>query len=106
MVTVFVYGTLLDDARVRAVTGRIFSRRRAELRGHRRVWPTGRYPYLVADPSASVHGDLLEDVDPAALEALDAYEDVGTLYIRDEAVVSCGAEQVRCFVYRALEPRG
>jgi len=106
MSALFVYGTLLDDARVPAVTGRTFPRRRAELAGHRRVWPHGGYPDLVVDAAASVTGDVLDGLDEPALAALDAYEDAPTLYVRDEVVVRCGGEGVRCFVYRARRPPG
>jgi gamma-glutamylcyclotransferase (GGCT)/AIG2-like uncharacterized protein YtfP len=102
MAALFVYGTLLDDAQVRAVTGRTFRRRPAVLAGHRRVWPSGGYPHLVVDPGASVTGALLDGIDPPALAALDAYEDVGNLYVRDEVVVTCGGESVRCCVYLAI----
>jgi gamma-glutamylcyclotransferase (GGCT)/AIG2-like uncharacterized protein YtfP len=102
----FVYGTLLDDAQVRAVAGRTFARRPAVLAGYRRVWPRGGYPSIVADPDASVAGDLLDDVDAAALAAFDAYEDEGRLYRREETTVTSGADAVRCFVYRARRPPG
>jgi gamma-glutamylcyclotransferase (GGCT)/AIG2-like uncharacterized protein YtfP len=105
MSALFVYGTLLDDAQVRAVTGRTFRRRPAVLAGHRRVWPTGSYPYLVVDPGSSVTGALLDGIDAKTLAALDAYEDVGNLYVRDEIVVTCGGESVRCFVYQLLRSR-
>ena len=104
MATLFVYGTLLDDAQVRAVTGRTFRRRPALLAGHRRVWPAGRYPYLVVDPATSAAGSLLDGLDAAAIAALDSYEDVGRLYDRDEIVVTCDGEPVACFVYRARRP--
>jgi len=97
----FVYGTLLDEAQLRAVTGRCFDTRPAQLPGHRRVWPHGRYPHLVADPSATVDGLLLDDVDARALAALDTYEDEGRLYVREQTVVSCGGQPVPCWVYRA-----
>jgi gamma-glutamylcyclotransferase (GGCT)/AIG2-like uncharacterized protein YtfP len=102
----FVYGTLLDDAQVRAVAGRTFARRPAVLTGYRRVWPRDGYPSIVADPGASVAGDLLDDVDGAALAAFDAYEDEGRLYRREETTVTSGTAAVRCFVYRARRPRG
>ena len=105
MDALFVYGTLLDDAQVRAVTGRTFRRRPAVLAGHRRVWPSGSYPHLVVDPTSSVTGAVLDGIDASALTAFDAYEDVGNLYVRDEVVVTCDGEPVRCFVYFAIEAR-
>jgi gamma-glutamylcyclotransferase (GGCT)/AIG2-like uncharacterized protein YtfP len=97
----FVYGTLLDDVRVRKVAGRTFRRRPAVLAGHRRVWPPDGYPSIVADAGASVAGDLLDGIDGAALAAFDAYEDEGRLYRREEVTVTCGDAAVRCFVYRS-----
>ena len=102
----FVYGTLLDDERMRAVTGRTFPRRRAELGAHRRVWPRGGYPTVVPDPASSVAGDVLDGLDAQALTELDAYEDAGVLYVREECVVTCDGAPVRCFVYRARRPPG
>lgn len=102
----FVYGTLLDDAQVRAVAGRTFARRAAVLAGHRRVWPRGGYATVVADAAAAVAGDLLDGVDDRALAAFDVYEDEGRLYVRDETTVTCAGAPVRCFVYRARRPRG
>jgi gamma-glutamylcyclotransferase (GGCT)/AIG2-like uncharacterized protein YtfP len=99
---VFVYGTLLDDGCVRRVTGRVFTRRRATLAGHRRCWPPDAPPFLARDPSATVEGDVLDGVDAAALAALDAYEDEGRLYAREAIDVTIGATTVRCWVYRAL----
>ena len=99
---VFVYGTLLDDARVRRVTGRVFARRRATLAGHRRCWPKNDPPYLTPDPVSTVEGDVLEGVDAAALAAFDAYEDEGRLYVREGVDVTIDATRVRCWVYRAL----
>ncbi len=102
---VFVYGTLLDDACVRSVTGRTFPRRPATLPGHRRVWPPGRYPYLVRDAAAEVAGAVLEHLDGRALAALDAYEDEGRLYVREEGTVTCDGEPVRAFVYQTARRR-
>lgn len=100
---VFVYGTLLDDACVRRVTGRTFPRQPARLAGHRRCWPRDGHPYLAPDPSATVDGDVLDAIDPAALAALDAYEDEGRLYAREAIDVTTGdGTPVRCWVYRAL----
>lgn len=89
---VFVYGTLTDPVRARAVLGRADSGTRAgttepsewefvgeaTLEGLRRL--DGEYPTLV--PGGSVDGRLLA-VDEAGLEALDAYEGVDRgLYVR------------------------
>ena len=98
----FVYGTLLDDARLRAIVGRSLPRRAARLARHRRIWAAGEYPYLVPDPAASVDGVLVEGLDVRTLAALDAYEAVGHLYVRERVVVTCDGARVRCWIYRAL----
>jgi gamma-glutamylcyclotransferase (GGCT)/AIG2-like uncharacterized protein YtfP len=102
----FVYGTLLDDACVRDVTGRTFPRRRATLAGHRSVRTAAGYPDVVVDVAAAVAGDVLDGLDADALAALDAYEAVGTLYDRATTIVTCDGEEVSCFVYRARRPPG
>ena|SRR5205823_5565278 len=95
----FVYGTLLDDARVAAVTGRRFPRRAARLEGYERVAPSGGYPYVVARPGRVVDGALLEHVDAESLRALDRYEDEGRLYVRRTVTVVADGERVACETY-------
>ncbi len=97
--TFFVYGTLMDDAVVRQVTGRVFQREAAVLRGYRRVQPARGYPYIVSDAQAEVHGVALRDVDSAALLAFDRYEDEGHLYQRTEVTVMVGQAQERALTY-------
>ncbi len=98
-IRLFVYGTLADPARCEALTGRRFPGRPARLPGYVRVAPPGSYPYVVPRPGASVTGWLLEDVDAAALRALDAYEGEGRLYRRTAATADVGGVAVPCEVY-------
>jgi|SRR5436190_8416286 len=102
----FVYGTLLDDARVEAVTGRRFPRRAARLDGWERIAPSGGYPYIVARPGGFVDGALLEDVDTDSLCALDRYEDEGRLYVRRAVIVVVDGERVACQTYVGASVRG
>jgi gamma-glutamylcyclotransferase (GGCT)/AIG2-like uncharacterized protein YtfP len=95
----FVYGTLLDDERVVAVTGRRFASRPARLDGWRRVLPRRGYPYLVPDAGAGVDGRVLEGLDDAGLAALDRYEDAGRLYHRRRVVVHVDGDALECEVY-------
>ena len=95
----FVYGTLLDDAQVEAVTGRRFPRRAARLEGYERIAPPGGYPYVVARPGSAVDGALLESIDVASLRALDRYEDEGRLYVRRGVTVVAGGERIACETY-------
>ena len=102
----FVYGTLLDDARVEAVTGRRFPRRTARLEGYERIAPNGGYPYIVARAGSVVDGALLDDVDAASLRALDTYEDEGRLYVRRAVTVVVDGEPVACETYVGASVRG
>src|SRR4029077_19574691 len=100
----FVYGTLMDEARLLAVAGRLFPRRPATLEGFARVTAAHGYPTIVAQPGARVEGMLLENLDAGALAALDAYEDLGRLYARGVAEVVVGGRRVACEVYVSLTP--
>jgi gamma-glutamylcyclotransferase (GGCT)/AIG2-like uncharacterized protein YtfP len=99
VVSLFVYGTLMDDARVQAVVGRRLPRREAVLDGFERVEQAGSYPYVVPRDGARVTGALLDEVDDTALARLDAYEDEGSLYVRREAVAVADGKRVACQVY-------
>jgi gamma-glutamylcyclotransferase (GGCT)/AIG2-like uncharacterized protein YtfP len=76
-VRLFVYGTLLDPARVAAVVGapaRLCAPRPAVLRGMRRVALRGTpYPTLIRDRRGVVAGGVLS-VGPRALQRLAMYE--------------------------------
>ena len=98
-IRLFVYGTLLGEPQLVAVTGRTFARRPATLAGFVRIAPAGGYPYVVPRPGASVDGMLLEGLDADALAALDAYEDEGRLYVRQRVTVSADGRAIPCEVY-------
>ena len=95
----FVYGTLMDAARLRTLTGHAFPHQPATLTGFVRIAPPGGYPYVVPRAGGRVEGLLLEEVDPASLGALDAYEDEGRLYRRTAVEVQVGSRRVGCDVY-------
>ncbi len=97
----FVYGTLLDDAVVQDVAGRRFPKHAAQLAGYHRYAPANQYPYIVAADGSVVDGAVLCDVDAAALQAFDSYEDEGRLYRRIEVTVRVAGEPRRAFVYVA-----
>lgn len=86
--TIFVYGTLRSNARIRAVVGAASAWRRigaASIRG--RLYNVGPYPALrpAREPDDRVHGVVLEFADGgAALPLLDAYEEAvaAQLYVR------------------------
>jgi len=97
--SLFVYGTLMDDAVVAQLVGRCLPKRTATLHGYRKVTPVGDYPYIVVDPTARVDGTLLLDVDAAALRAFDHYEDEGHLYRRIGVEVDVGNDLRSAWVY-------
>src|SRR6185295_16408491 len=101
-VALFVYGTLQDGTRVHALTGRRFATIPARLDGFRRVTGPAGYPTVVPCAGESVTGLVLEDVDPASLRALDAYEDEGRLYHRRPGTVTSGDRAVVCELYVAI----
>ena len=98
-VALFVYGTLMDDARLESVTGQRFARRAARLEGFERVASARGYPYVVPRAGAHVDGHLIENVDAASLRRLDTYEDEGRLYLRRPVEVVVGGERVACETY-------
>ena len=98
-VSLFVYGSLLSETRLSAVTGRRFPRRPARLDGFERIQPAQGYPYLVPKPGCHVDGLLVDDIDAASLRKLDAYEDEGRLYLRQPVWVSVGDERVAAETY-------
>lgn len=104
----FVYGTLVSEQQLKALTGRSFPRRPATLHGFARIAPPDTYPYVVPSAGACVHGMVLDDVDAEALAALDAYEDEGRLYVRRAVEVTVNGESLTCQVYvgSAVAARG
>jgi gamma-glutamylcyclotransferase (GGCT)/AIG2-like uncharacterized protein YtfP len=96
-VSLFVYGTLLNDDLVRKLTGRVFPKRPATLDGFERVEPPDDYPYITRAADERVEGCLLEGVDPASLARLDAYEGDG--YLRTSVEVTVGSVRVACETY-------
>ena len=84
-VTVFVYGTLLRDELLRAVTGREHASLPAALANHARLRIWGApYPGLVPARGQSTAGRLIEGVGERALAELDRFE--GELYVRRQVI--------------------
>ncbi|TMA58042.1 MAG: gamma-glutamylcyclotransferase, partial [Deltaproteobacteria bacterium] len=81
-VDLFVYGTLMSESCLYALTERYFPRREAKLSGFERIVPSTGYPYIIPKAGAWVQGLLLLGVDLIALAALDQYESEGVLYHR------------------------
>lgn len=95
----FVYGTLTDPLRVKALTGQQFTQVEATLEGFERIVPDTDYPYILPKPGASVSGFLLKHLDTVSLECLDEYEAEGDLYLRQEVEVWVSGEPVAALTY-------
>ena len=95
--SLFAYGTLLSDDLVRRLTGRVFPRRPATLQDFERIECPGDYPYITPKPGGRVEGSLLDGLDAASLEKLDAYEGAG--YLRTPVEVVASGVRVGCESY-------
>ena len=86
----FFYGTLIDTEILAVVLRRRVDptkRRKAVLRGYRRVYREGAsYPVLVADPGSEVEGIVVSDLTARDVSLLTAYEgpeyEIGELPVR------------------------
>ena len=77
--TMFVYGTLMFDEVVRALTGRTFRSVPARLAGYSRhcIIRNGKpdaYPAITANPEGSVSGRVLLEVDGPSLDIIRLFE--------------------------------
>ena len=95
----FVYGTLMDPARVEALTGRRFARVVALLEGFERIESDAGYPYILPKAGASISGLLLKDLDATSLTRLDEYEAEGNLYLRQVVEVRVAGQPVHAMTY-------
>jgi len=97
----FVYGTLLDEAVLRAVLGDgvdHLTQQPALLRGFGRWTVHGAvYPGIWPASGASTPGRVLRDLSLAQLDVLDAFE--GEEYRREAVTVESGSQRVQAGVY-------
>jgi gamma-glutamylcyclotransferase (GGCT)/AIG2-like uncharacterized protein YtfP len=101
MTNLFVYGTLIDDAAIRSVLGRVPRSRVAVLRGFRRV-AHEKGPWVVAepDPAAQIQGKVLEGLSEGEVDRFDKFEGVDLgLYRRIPVHVEVGAVRVEAWTY-------
>jgi gamma-glutamylcyclotransferase (GGCT)/AIG2-like uncharacterized protein YtfP len=94
----FVYGSLIDPVHRANILGRLTNGSPAILQDYHR----GRavHWYVRQLPGTQTEGVLLSDLDTGDLAALDAYEEVPTLYTREEIEVrQMDGTHVRCWVY-------
>jgi len=95
---VFVYGSLLERGRQRAVVGRELRMLPARLPGFERK--RARYFYIVPRTGAETAGAILLDLDARDLSALDRYEEVPSLYTREVVtVLTAGGGRISCWCY-------
>jgi gamma-glutamylcyclotransferase (GGCT)/AIG2-like uncharacterized protein YtfP len=94
----FVYGSLLDEARRVEILGRKVATAPARLAGYERR--RGRYFYIVERPGAETAGLVLSGLGERDFAVLDRYEEVPRLYTRTKVeAAGCGGAALRCWVY-------
>jgi gamma-glutamylcyclotransferase (GGCT)/AIG2-like uncharacterized protein YtfP len=95
--TLFVYGSLLAEAKRAEILGHGVEVIAARLAGFERR--RGRYFYIVPAAGVETAGLAMLHLTDADWHRLDAYEELPTLYTRAEVEVTTSAGMVRCWVY-------
>jgi gamma-glutamylcyclotransferase (GGCT)/AIG2-like uncharacterized protein YtfP len=93
----FVYGSLLEEARRQEILGHSVEVIEARLEGFERR--RSRYHYIVRADGAETRGLVMKALSEADWRRLDAYEEVPALYTREEVEVATAEGLVRCWVY-------
>jgi gamma-glutamylcyclotransferase (GGCT)/AIG2-like uncharacterized protein YtfP len=93
----FVYGSLLDEAKRVEILGHRVEVIEARLPGFERR--RGRYFYLVPADGAVLPGMILLGLTSEDWQRLDAYEEVPRLYTREEVELITEHGPLRCWVY-------
>ena len=98
----FVYGTLQNPDKVKALTGKTFQRKSALLRGYRKYIVLcadgeGGYPAILKDDEHVVPGYILFDVDRESMKKFDTYE--GPEYYLSKVSVECGETVFKAYTY-------
>lgn len=96
--TLFVYGSLIDEARRTELLGRIVAIAPAtQLTTH---WGVRATSYIRAQGNAVTAGRLRFDLSAGDFLELDRYEELPTLYTREKiAVADATGGPQRCWVY-------
>jgi gamma-glutamylcyclotransferase (GGCT)/AIG2-like uncharacterized protein YtfP len=97
----FVYGTLKDEYVFRVITGERPRATAAVLEGYGKVSSFKSFPHIVPRAGSKVEGMLVTGVSPDALSQLDQYENEGTLYVREKAIVRTAGGTEDVYVYVA-----
>ena len=96
--TLFVYGSLIDEAHREEILGRRVSSVAATIRDYERG--RGRYFYLRKRPGIDTPGLLLLELSARDFTLVDDYENVPILYTRERIeVIGEGGIPVRCWIY-------
>jgi gamma-glutamylcyclotransferase (GGCT)/AIG2-like uncharacterized protein YtfP len=93
----FVYGSLLDDAKRLEILGHRVEIIDARLDGFERR--RARYYYIARVESAETVGMVMLGLTEEDWRRLDAYEEVPRLYTREEIEVVTSGGPLRCWVY-------
>jgi len=94
----FVYGSLIDPIHRAEILGHLADGVPAILHGYARG--RSRYWYISRREGTQTAGLVLTDLDARDFAALDRYEDVPTLYTREQVeVAKMDGALVRCWVY-------
>jgi len=93
----FVYGSLLDEAKRVEILGHRVEVIEAHLDGFERR--RGRYYYIVRADGAETRGLVMLTLTEEDWHCLDAYEEVPDLYTREEVGVDIHDRALRCWAY-------
>ena len=96
--SLFVYGSLLDEAHRDEIIGRRVETLAATLHDYERA--RGKHYFICPRTGSSTDGLLLLDLNERDFATLDEYEEIPTLYTREKIIVAIdGSASVRCWVY-------
>lgn len=95
--TLFVYGTLLEEATRAWILGHRVEVIEARLHGFERR--RARYHYIMRSEGAETPGLVMLGLTEEDWRRLDAYEEVPRLYSREEVEVFTADGPLRCWVY-------
>jgi gamma-glutamylcyclotransferase (GGCT)/AIG2-like uncharacterized protein YtfP len=96
--TLFVYGSLVGEARRVELLGRRVATASATLQGY--ALGRARYFYIRAQVGAATTGLLLLELRECDFAILDTYEELPILYTREKIEVVDSEDQLqRCWVY-------
>ena len=104
----FVYGSLLEEAKRMEILGHRVDVIAARLDGFERR--RARYFYIVRAADASTPGLVMLNLSDDDWRRLDAYEEVPTLYTREDVGVVMADGLLRCWAYlptpKCIKQRG